>query len=123
MSASVGAFQDLGYTIDVLNSDYGLITGSRTQGTQTSQVDRGPDNIIGGVLAGLFGFEGRSDDILITPLKLSATITIKEVSSDPLISSLRVNFESGGKKYSDLFFRSFFAAIDQSIFLDASIED
>lgn len=117
MSASVGAFQDLGYTIDVLNSDYGLITGSRTQGTQTSQVDRGPDNIIGGVLAGLFGFEGRSDDILITPLKLSATITIKEVSSDPLISSLRVNFESGGKKYSDLFFRSFFAAIDQSIFL------
>lgn len=123
MSASVGAFQDLGYTIDVLNGDYGLITGSRTQGTQTSQVDRGPDNIIAGVLAGLFGFEGRSDDILITPLKLSATITIKEVSSDPLISSLRVNFESGGKKYSDLFFRSFFAAIDQSIFLDTSIED
>ena len=31
MNASVGAFQDLGYTIDVLNSDYGLITGSRTQ--------------------------------------------------------------------------------------------
>ena len=25
ITASVGAFQDLGYTIDVLNSDYGLI--------------------------------------------------------------------------------------------------
>jgi hypothetical protein len=122
MSASVGAFQDLGYTIDVLNSDYGLITGSRTQGTQTSQVD---DNgsLLGAIVAGLFGFEGRSDDIVVTPLKLSATITIKEVSSDPLISSLRVNFESGGNEYSDLFFRSFFAAIDQSIFLDTSIGD
>jgi len=59
---------------------------------------------------------------LVMPLKLSATITVKEVSSDPLISSLRVNFESGGKKYSDLFFRSFFAAIDQSLFLQTETE-
>ena len=120
MNASVGAFQDLGYTIDVLNSDYGLITGSRTQGTQTTKIDRGPDSIIEGIGAILFGFEGRSDDILVTPLKLSATITVKEISSNPLISSLRVNFESGGKKYSDLFFKSFFAAIDQSMFLDTA---
>ena len=119
MSASVGAFQDLGYTIDVLNSDYGLITGSRTQGTQTIEND---SSILEGIMSGLFGFDNRSDDILVMPLKLSATITIKEVSSDPLISSLRVNFESGGKKYSDLFFRSFFAAIDQSIFLQTETE-
>ncbi len=119
MSASVGAFQDLGYTIDVLNSDYGLITGSRTQGTQTIEND---SSILEGIMSGLFGFDSRSDDILVMPLKLSATITIKEVSSDPLISSLRVNFESGGKKYSDLFFRSFFAAIDQSIFLQTETE-
>ena len=119
MSASVGAFQDLGYTIDVLNSDYGLITGSRTQGTQTIEED---SSILEGIMSGLFGFDGRSDDILVMPLKLSATITIKEVSSNPLISSLRVNFESGGKKYSDLFFRSFFAAIDQSIFLQTETE-
>ena len=119
MSASVGAFQDLGYTIDVLNSDYGLITGSRTQGTQTIEND---SSILEGIVSGLFGFEGRSDDILVMPLKLSATITVKEVSSDPLISSLRVNFESGGKKYSDLFFRSFFAAIDQSLFLQTETE-
>jgi len=119
ISASVGAFQDLGYTIDVLNSDYGLITGSRTQGTQTVEDD---SSLLEGIVAGLFGFEGRSDDILVMPLKLSATITIKEVSSDPLISSLRINFESGGKKYSDLFFRSFFAAIDQSLFLQTETE-
>ena len=119
MSASVGAFQDLGYTIDVLNSDYGLITGSRTQGTQTIEND---SSILEGIMSGLFGLDNRSDDILIMPLKLSATITVKEVSSDPLISSLRVNFESGGKKYSDLFFRSFFAAIDQSLFLKTETE-
>ena len=119
MSASVGAFQDLGYTIDVLNSDYGLITGSRTQGTQTIEDE---SSILEGIVSGLFGFEGRSDDILVMPLKLSATITVKEVSLDPLISSLRVNFESGGKKYSDLFFRSFFAAIDQSLFLQTETE-
>ena len=119
MSASVGAFQDLGYTIDVLNSDYGLITGSRTQGTQTIEDE---SSILEGIMSGLFGFDNRSDDILVMPLKLSATITIKEVSSDPLISSLRVNFESGGKKYSDLFFRSFFAAIDQLLFLQTETE-
>ena len=121
MTASVGAFQDLGYTIDVLNSDYGLITGSRTQGTQTTEVNDG--TILDDIVAGLFGFEGRSDDIVITPLKLSATITVKEISSEPLISSLRVNFESGGRKYSDLFFRSFFAALDQSLFLDTATEE
>lgn len=122
MSASVGAFQDLGYTIDVLNGDYGLITGSRTQGVEAVEVDRGADSIVAGLLAGLFGLENRSDDIVITPLKLSATITVKELSSDPVISSLRVNFESGGRKYSDLFFRSFFTAIDQSIFLDTAVD-
>jgi len=118
MTASVGAFQDLGYTIDVLNSDYGLITGSRTQGTQSTRPQ--DDDLLGNIIEGLFGIENRSDDIVITPLKLSATITVKEISINPQISSLRVNFESGGKRYSDLFFRSFFAAIEQSIFLDTA---
>jgi len=121
ITASVGAFQDLGYTIDVLNSDYGLITGSRTQGMQTTEVNDG--TVLDDIVAGLFGFDNRSDDIVITPLKLSATITVKEISSDPLISSLRVNFESGGRRYSDLFFRSFFAALDQSLFLDTATEE
>ena len=74
------------------------------------------------MVAGLFGFESRSDDIVISPLELSVTITVKELSTEPVISSLRVNFESGGTKYSDLFFKSFFAAIDQSLFLDTTIE-
>ena len=79
--------------------------------------------VLNDIVAGLFGFDNRSDDIVITPLKLSATITVKEISSDPLISSLRINFESGGKRYSDLFFRSFFAALDQSLFLDTATEE
>ena len=54
---------------------------------------------------------------------LAAEITVKEISSEPLISSLRVNFESGGRRYSDLFFRSFFAALDQSLFLDTATEE
>lgn len=120
MTASVGAFQDLGYTIDVLNGDYGLITASKTLGTQTTEVNN--STLLDDVVAGLFGFESRSDDIVISPLELSVTITVKELSSEPVISSLRVNFESGGTKYSDLFFKSFFAAIDQSLFLDTTID-
>ena len=120
MNASVGAFQDLGYTVDVLNGDYGLITASKTLGTQTTEVDN--STLLDDIVAGFFGFDTRADDIVITPLKLSVTITVKELSSDPIISSLRVNFESGGTKYSDLFFKSFFAAIDQSLFLDTAAE-
>ena len=120
MNASVGAFQDLGYTVDVLNGDYGLITASKTLGTQTTEVDN--STLLDDIVAGFFGFDSRADDIVITPLKLSVTITVKELSTDPIISSLRVNFESGGTKYSDLFFKSFFAAIDQSLFLDTTIE-
>ena len=120
MNASVGAFQDLGYTVDVLNGDYGLITASKTLGTQTTEVDN--STLLDDIVAGFFGFDTRADDIVITPLKLSVTITVKELSTDPIISSLRVNFESGGTKYSDLFFKSFFAAIDQSLFLDTAAE-
>ena len=45
----------------------------------------------------------------------------KEISSDPLLSSLRINFEGGERKFSDLFFKSFFAALDKSLFLDQAI--
>ena len=62
------------------------------------------------------------DDVIIAPLTLSATITVKEISTEPTLSSLRVNFEGGERKFSDLFFKSFFAALDKSLFLDQEIQ-
>ena len=41
LKASIGSLQDLDYTIDVLNSDIGLITASRT--TEEKKADVSPD--------------------------------------------------------------------------------
>ena len=118
--ASIGTFQDLGYTIDVLNAEFGLITASKTQGTTTTRTNLEEDPFEAFIRA-LTGIEDNSD-VVIAPLTLSATITVKEISTDPLLSSLRVNFEGGDRKFSDLFFKSFFAALDKSLFLDQAIE-
>jgi len=120
ITASIGTFQDLGYTIDVLNAEFGLITASKTQGTTTTRANLKEDPFEAFIRA-LTGIEN-NNDVIIAPLTLSATITVKEISVDPFISSLRVNFEGGDRKFSDLFFKSFFAAIDKSLFLNQSIE-
>ena len=119
ISASIDTFQDLGYTIDVLSPEFGLITASKKQGN-TSERDDSDESIGSTIIRGIFGIES-NDDIVIIPLTLSATITIKEISNDPILSSLRVNFEGGERKFSDLFFKSFFAALDKSLFLDQAI--
>ena len=41
LKAAIGSLQDLNYTIDVLNSDIGLITASRT--TEEKKADVSPD--------------------------------------------------------------------------------
>ena len=120
ITASIGTFQDLGYTIDVLNAEFGLITASKKQGTTTTRANLEEDPFEAFFRA-LTGFENNSD-VIIAPLTLSATITVKEISKDPLLSTLRVNFESGERNFSDLFFKSFFAALDKSLFLDQAIE-
>ena len=103
----------------VLSPEFGLITASKKQGNTSERVDS--DESIGStIIRGIFGIES-NDDIVIIPLTLSATITIKEISNDPILSSLRVNFEGGERKFSDLFFKSFFAALDKSLFLDQAI--
>ena len=94
--------QDLGYTIDVLNAEFGLITASKTQGTTTTRTNLEEDPFEAFFRA-LTGIEDNSD-VIISPLTLSATITVKEISTDPFLSSLRVNFEGGDRKFSDLFF-------------------
>ncbi len=118
ITASIGTFQDLGYTIDVLNAEFGLITASKTQGTTTTRTNLEEDPFEAFFRA-LTGIEDNSD-VIISPLTLSATITVKEISTDPFLSSLRVNFEGGDRKFSDLFFKSFFAALDKSLFFVSS---
>ena len=103
ITASIGTFQDLGYTIDVLNAEFGLITASKTQGTTTTRTNLEEDPFEAFFRA-LTGIEDNSD-VIISPLTLSATITVKEISADPFLSSLRVNFEGGDRKFSDLFFK------------------
>ncbi|GIR18930.1 MAG: hypothetical protein CM15mP33_04520 [Candidatus Neomarinimicrobiota bacterium] len=39
ITASIGTFQDLGYTIDVLNAEFGLITASKKQGTTATRTN------------------------------------------------------------------------------------
>ena len=120
IAASIGTFQDLGYTIDVLNAEFGLITASKTQGTTSTRTNLEEDPFEAFIRA-LTGIEDNSD-VIIAPLTLSATITIKEISENPVLTSLRINFEGGERKFSDLFFKSFFAALDKSLFLDQAVE-
>ena len=124
MRASIGVLQDLGYTIDVLNDSYGLITASK----QTTNVKGKSDNdeikigdVILGTLAiitlvalwdndddddgGCFfcggGGGGSSDDDGPNVYILKTTMNVTESSEDPVSSSIRVNFEAsmerGGK--------------------------
>tara|TARA_B100000965_G_scaffold166789_1_gene139040 strand:+ start:1346 stop:1840 length:495 start_codon:yes stop_codon:yes gene_type:complete len=119
ITASIGTFQDLGYTIDVLSPEFGLITASKKQAGSSQSVNS--ESVGESILRGIFGIES-NDNVIVIPLTLSATITIKEISNNPTLSSLRVNFEGGQRKFSDLFFKSFFAALDKSLFLDQAID-
>jgi len=124
MRASIGVLQDLGYTIDVLNDSYGLITASK----QTTNVKGKSDNDeikIGDVILGTLaiitlvalwdndddddgdcffcggGGGGSSDDDGPNVYILKTTMNVTENSEDPISSSIRVNFEAsmerGGK--------------------------
>ena len=124
MRASIGVLQDLGYTIDVLNDSYGLITASK----QTTNVKGKSDNDeikIGDVILGTLaiitlvalwdndddddgdcffcggGDGGSSDDDGPNVYILKTTMNVTENSEDPVSSSIRVNFEAsmerGGK--------------------------
>ena len=83
LKASINALQDLDYTIDVLNSDVGLITASKKQGTTTTRTNLEEDPFEAFFRA-LTGIEDNSD-VIISPLTLSATITVKEISTDPFL--------------------------------------
>ncbi|MED5269117.1 MAG: hypothetical protein VYE63_02835 [Candidatus Neomarinimicrobiota bacterium] len=123
MRASIGVLQDLGYTIDVLNDSYGLITASKqTTNIKGKSDDDGikPGEVILGALAVITlvalwnndddddgdcffcgGDGGSSDDDGPNVYILKTTMNVTESSEDPVSSSIRVNFEAsmerGGK--------------------------
>ena len=123
MRASIGVLQDLGYTIDVLNDSYGLITASKQTTNIKGKSDNDkikPGDVILGALAVITlvalwnnnddddgdcffcgGDGGSSDDDGPNVYILKTTMNVTESSEDPVSSSIRVNFEAsmerGGK--------------------------
>ena len=139
MQSTIGAFQDLGFTIDTLSEEFGLITASKIEKPKKKEPSSAEKAL--GVLAAIAVIwwlvasdgdgdrpGGRGDDggetVVVKDYKLTATATIKSINdSEPYLSSLRVNFGGGERKRSMQFFSEFFAAIDKSLFLDESIEE
>ena len=136
MQSTIGAFQDLGFTIDTLNEDFGLITASKIEKPKKEEPSDAQKAL--GVLAVVAAIwwlvvtdgdgdttgGGRNDGetVVVKDYKLTATVTVKSINdSEPYLSSLRVNFGGSKRKRSIQFFKEFFTAIDKSLFLDSSI--
>ena len=137
MQSTIGAFQDLGFTIDTLSEEFGLITASKIEKPKKEEPSDAEKAL--GVLAVVAtiwwlassdwdgdssgGERGNdSETVVIKDYKLTATVTVKTINeSEPFKSSLRVNFGGSERKRSMQFFRQFFTAIDKSLFLDSSI--
>ena len=138
MQSTIGAFQDLGFTIDTLSEEFGLITASKIEKPKKEEPSDAQKAL--GALAVVAAIwllvatdgdgdtpGGRRNDgetVVIKDYKLTATVTVKSISdSEPYLSSLRVNFGGSERKRSMQFFREFFTSIDKSLFLDETIED
>ena len=136
MQSTIGAFQDLGFTIDTLNEEFGLITASKIEKPnkeESSDAEKalGALAIVGAIWwliatdgDGSSVREGRDDGetVVIKDYKLSATVTVKSINDEePFKSSLRINFGGSERKKSMQFFREFFNAIEKSLFLESSI--
>lgn len=138
MQSTIGAFQDLGFTIDTLNEDFGLITASKIEEPkkeEPSDAKKALGAIVAvAAIAWLIASDWDGDSpgsgvgsdgetVVVKDYKLSATVTVKAINeSEPFKSSLRVNFGGSERKRSMQFFREFFTAIDKSLFLDDSLE-
>jgi len=137
MQSTIGAFQDLGFTIDTLSEEFGLITASKIEKPkkeEPSDAQKALGALV--VVAAIWWLVNADSDgdtpgdrrkdgetVVVKDYKLTATVTVKSINdSEPYLSSLRVNFGGSERKRSMKFFSDFFNAIDKSLFLDESLE-
>ena len=137
MQSTIGAFQDLGFTVDTLNEEFGLITASKIEIPENKDEEGmsagailGIILIIGALIALDDKFPENNEDrkrdkgetVVVKDYKLTATVTVKPIKdSKPFVSSLRVNFGGAQRSRSVQFFKDFFSTVDKSLFLDQSI--
>ena len=135
MQSSIGTFQDLGFTIDTISEEFGLITASKVEKPKKKKKSDAEKALsalaIVAVLWWVINSDGDDDKkssgsggttTVVKDYKLTATLTVKAISETEPLSSLRVNFGGGKRERSMQFFKEFFAAIDKSLFLDENLD-
>mgnify|MGYP001219159409 FL=1 len=137
MQSSIGTFQDLGFTIDTISEEFGLITASKVEKPKKKKKSDAEKALsalaVVAVLWWVINSDGGDDDkgssggdggttTVVKDYKLTATLTVKAISETEPLSSLRVNFGGGKRERSLEFFKEFFTAIDKSLFLDENLD-
>ena len=136
MQSSIGTFQDLGFTIDTISEEFGLITASKVEKPKKKKKSDADKALQALALVAIIWWafnsdndndnsssrRGGKDTTIIKDYKLTATLTVKAISESEPLSSLRVNFGGGKRERSMEFFKEFFTAIDKSLFLDDNLD-
>ena len=136
MQSSIGTFQDLGFTIDTISEEFGLITASKVEKPKEKKKSDADKALQALALVAIlwWAFNSDSDNdrgssggggketTVVKDYKLTATLTVKAISESEPLSSLRVNFGGGKRERSMEFFKEFFTAVDKSLFLDDNLE-
>ena len=136
MQSSIGTFQDLGFTIDTISEEFGLITASKVEAPKEKKKSDADKALTALALVAFIWWAATSDGdndrgssgggggktTVVKDYKLTATITVKAISETDPLSSLRINFGGGKRERSMEFFKEFFTAIDKSLFLDDNLD-
>ena len=136
MQSSIGTFQDLGFTIDTISEEFGLITASKVEKPKKKKKSDAEKALQALALVAViwWAFNSDSDNdrgssggggketTVVKDYKLTATLTVKAISESEPLSSLRVNFGGGKRERSMEFFKEFFTAVDKSLFLVDNLE-
>ena len=136
MQSSIGTFQDLGFTIDTISEEFGLITASKVEEPKEKKKSDADKALTALALVAFIWWAANSDSdddrgssrggggstTVVKDYKLTATLTVKAISETEPLSSLRINFGGGKRERSMQFFKEFFAAIDKSLFLDENLD-
>ena len=135
MQSSIGTFQDLGFTIDTISEEFGLITASKVEKPKKKKKSDAEKALQALALVAViwWAFNSDSDNdrgssggggketTVVKDYKLTATLTVKAISESEPLSSLRVNFGGGKRERSMEFFNEFCTAVYKSFFLDDNL--